>query len=249
MKKFGKIIPKLLIVVLLLVLFWIANEVYGNPFIKQRAIETAQAHLAQNYPEHTFDIVDVGRTKSNSYIISVASQNSVDTHFEIDVDDNGSFLYDTYTDHVLSGSNTYLRYSEKYNQLVQAAFESADFNYPNKPSARFDSMYMDDISYLQVDGQYDVLELAEQYGELYYSDELCSLNSYEEAAECLLKMKLVMDNANLPFSHATLMQATKAGLEDGAYLRIYDFPATEIQSENLVERIKAHAEGVLTYEK
>ncbi len=242
MKNFTKTSLKLLGVALLLLIFWTANEIYGNPFIKQRAVQTAKTHLAENYPEHSFEITNVGRTKSNSYIISVASQNSIDTYFELDVSDDGTLLYDTYKETVVGGNNTYQRYSDEYHQLAKSAFAAADFSYPDEPSAHFDFIFLDDISYLQVDGQYDVLELAAQYGELYYADEMCSLNSYEEAAECLLTMKQVMDDAGLPFVHASLMQATKPGLEDGSYLRIYNFPTVEIYEENLAERLQIHAE-------
>jgi len=242
MKHLTKTMLKLLGIALLVLLFWIANEIYGNPFIRQRAVQTAKTHLAENYPEHSFEITNVGRTKSNSYIISVASQNSMDTYFELDVSDNGTLLYDTYEEAVVSGNNTYQRYSQKYCQLAKAAFVDANLNYPDEPSAHFDSIFLDNISYLQVDGQYDVFELAAKYGELYYSDEKCTLNSYEEAAECLLEMKSVMDTAGLPFVHATLMQATKPGLEDGGYLRIYNFPSNEIYEENLAERLQTHIE-------
>ena len=224
-----------LIVLIVSFLLWALEEIYGNPFAEQRAIKTTENHLSQQWPDNSFEITNITHTKSNSYDLTVSSTDSIDTHFTVIIDDNGEFIYDTYSDAVLSGQNTLLRHSALYREQVESAL--SDLDYPGQFSAHLETT--ESIT-LSPDQNYDIFDLGSKLGCISYRDEMGYIDSYETAAEMLLDMKSALDSVGIPFAEAQLLQATKKAETSDRRFWINNIPYSEIYAENLPQRLESY---------
>lgn len=109
---------------LILVIFFIADSFLGNPISVNIAKGKAIEHIYDKYIHLNLEIKDVSyNPKDSSYLISVSSSTSIDTHFFLSYRD-GEIFRDDYEISVLSGMNTMDRFCDEYKKsltpLVQA---------------------------------------------------------------------------------------------------------------------------------
>ncbi len=240
-----------------------ANGLMGNPISKMLATRTAKAHLAEVYADTDFVIEDVRFDfKSTGYYAHVKSPSSMDSHFTLYLGMDGRMHRDTYKEHVTSGYNTAMRLDMDYRELADTVFESQAFPFESDIAyGELEWLFRDyDIhegpptyglerEELVLDKLYDIRELGARAGHLvlYVQDETVSM---ERAAEILLELKAVMDEAGVPF-YALHFVLECPKLEDGtrgdARVDLMDFLYADIYEEGMLERVKEVSEKTEAY--
>lgn len=119
-----KISAGLAALLLIAVLLLVANSFLGNPFSARAARNRGREYLQDRYGHLDLRIEGVSyNPKDGSYIISVLSGTSMDTHFTFRYR-KGEIFADDYELSVLSGMNTMDRFCDEYKKgltaLVQA---------------------------------------------------------------------------------------------------------------------------------
>lgn len=263
-KKIIRIICWTVCIVFVCSAVWFLCAFFGNPISSSLAKSTAKNYLKDNYPESDFEITKVSYDmKSGGYHVNVISPTSIDSHFIIYCDALGRYSDDT-SSCISDGSNTYVRLSTEYWNLVRAKlpYEHFDidighgdlrvagvyeiFDYINEKGERIHytltKEYGLDMSSLIPDGEYDIQALGREHGSLciYIIDEQVTV---ARAAEILLELKALLDEQGLPF-HAidfTLSASrNENGQRVGPSIRLIEFLYSDIYEEGLVDRVQAN---------
>jgi hypothetical protein len=199
--------------------------------------------------------------KSGGYRVYLESPTSIDRHFIIYCDALGRYNDDT-SHCITDGSNTYVRLSEQYWDLVREKlpYEHFDidighgdlrvagvfeiYGYIDQNGERIhytlSKDYGLDISTLVQDGEYDILTLGQDYGSLCI-DIIDEEVTVERAADVLLELKSLLDEQGLPF-HAidfTLSAPrNENGQKVGPSIRLIEFLYSDIHEDGLADRIQ-----------
>jgi hypothetical protein len=111
-------------ILLILVVFWIANSLLGNPVAANIAKSKAKSYINEKYSHLSLEIKDVTyNLKDGSYLVFVSSSTSIDTHFFLSYRDRKIFR-DDYETYVLSGMNTMYRFIEEYKKSLTPLVQS-----------------------------------------------------------------------------------------------------------------------------
>ena len=113
-----KIFAGITVFLLILAVLFIANSFLGNPVSANIAKSRAHSHINDKYSHLSLEINDViYNLKDGSYLISVSSSNSIDTHFFLSYR-AGEIFRDDYVSSVLSGMNTMDRFRDEYKKSL-----------------------------------------------------------------------------------------------------------------------------------
>lgn len=236
-------------------LLTLVNVIVGNPYAKKLASVAAEAYLDGKFPEQELYIADIRHdSKQAEYEFEIRSEISQDTYFTVCVRPDGSVRYDTYDD-VLRGYNTAERVGGAYRQLAAPvvqklnltytrAYVSAELGFEHRQwqDDPYESEFLLDGEPLVVDGEYDILALGKTYGRLDVTVEEDTVSG-EKAAEVLLEIKRLMDEAGVPFRSVDLTlryPRTEDPLEprrEGS-VEVADFLYEDIYEEDLVQRVE-----------
>lgn len=127
MKKIKKILIAVTTFVIIGVVLWFTNGIFGNPLSKILANNAASNYITETYADRDFIIEDVNYNfKDSGYYANVKSPSSVDTYFSVYISMLGKIKYDSY-ENVSNGWNTYRRIDEEYRQMVNGVFSSPEF--------------------------------------------------------------------------------------------------------------------------
>lgn len=240
-----------------------ANEVVGNPISKMLARNTAERHLEENYAGTDFYIERVSYSfKDCNYYVYIESPGSIDSSFTICVSRSGKLKWDSYEDRVLNMQNTADRLSMEYRRMVDEVLDGPKISFMHDIgygdlviiSREYIDMegvveYVIPAQELELDGQYDVRELGARAGKLvlYVQDESVTV---ERAAEILLEVKSVMDEAEVPF-FATDFVLQYPKNEDSTWpegrVEVIEFLWSDIYEEGMAERVRAADEAARAY--
>lgn len=265
MKRALKLIALLLALAIIATIAWFANGLLGNPVSRYLAEKTAKEHLAAHYSGTDFYIERIGYDfKATGYYAHVKSPSSIDSNFTIAMNMDGTLSYDSYESRVLSGSNTYSRLWDAYNEQVDAVLEADDFPYPvemsggvlvmahteevGQPHIPAFAMRMDE---LDLDKEYDLQELGAKVGRVSVYITSDSI-THELAADVALTIKKAMDDAGVSFYCLDLV-LWHPKPEDGSKwneerIDLIDFLYDDIYEEGLIERVaQADAEAKAYY--
>lgn len=256
-KKTLKIIAGIAAVLILIGLAWFANALVGNPLSKLLAQNTAEKHLAENYPGTDYYIERVSYNfKDGNYHAFIKSPSSIDTEFSLYITMLGKLRLDTYDD-VQNGFNTARRLEQEYRELADTVFSNPAFPYichidygtleiyPGEllgnPDYEDVPPYALNQDELVLDKLYDIRELGRQAGHLvvYIDDDTVTMDA---AAEIMLDIKAQFDNAGIPFAAMdfTLQYPKPAeGRRPQGEVSVEQFPYGEIYEDGLVDRLTA----------
>ena len=261
-KKFVRIICWTIAIALLCTAVWFLCAFFGNPISSALAKSTAKRYLEDNYPDADFIIEKVSYDmKSGGYHAYVESPTSIDSHFTIYCDWLGRYNDDT-SSCMTDGSNTYVRLSEQYWDLVReklpydhfdidighgdlrvaGVFEIYDYIDENGERIHYTLTrdYGLDISTLVQDGEYDILTLGRDHGSLCI-DIIDEEVTVERTAEVLLELKTLLDEKGLAF-HAIDFELfgprNENGQKVGPSIRLIEFLYSDIYEEDLVHRVQ-----------
>lgn len=206
----------MLIAVLLAILLWMGNALFGNPVSRMLAENTARKHLDDVYAGTDYYIERIGYSfKDANYHAFIRSPSSVDTEFTLYITMLGRMRLDTYDD-VLSGFNTARRLDHAYRMLTNTVLEDSSFPYACHIAYGMLEIYprwlidegrdpYDVPGYaivqdeLVIDGDYDIRELGRQAGHLILYVESGSVDA-QRASEIMLNIKARFDEAGIPFA-------------------------------------------------
>lgn len=265
MKKWVKILAGITAFILIGSILWFANGFVGNPISKVLVEYTAEKYIGEHYPHMELEISDAFYNfKNGNYHINVQSPTSMDTHFTVALSQTGRIQYDDYEDRVLGRWNTYDRISNSYRFKLEAVFESNDFPYESEISfgevkskevtenkQSFSPVYGVVIEELELDKDYDLVELGKKAGHIvfYAEDEDVSI---KRTAEILLDIKSILDKENLPFYTIDFVLEKSIGEEEKSNINdiavgVNEFLYSDIYEEGLEERIADAAKALEEY--
>jgi hypothetical protein len=240
----------------------VVNAFFGNPVSKMLAGHTVKQYLASTYPGTDYYMESVNYNfKDSGYNAHIKSPSSIDTVFTVSTNMAGKFRYDSYSDDVPTGWNTWIRVDTAYRELCDTVLESSAFPYSSDiafgslekmcwedtfsdPDAH--PVYMKDFV---LDKDYDIRELGSQYGALciYVQDDTVSV---ERAAEVLLGIRKEMDAAGIPF-HTIDFVLQHPRSEDAARsdenVTAREFCYADIVEDGLVERVREANDAAIAY--
>ena len=265
MKKFLKILIRIVVVAVLGIALWFYLGFFGNPVSKMLANHSAEKYVAQNYPDCYIENVGYN-FKDGKYFANIQKEESADTNFFVYFDWLGNVTHDSYEGYVTSGHNTANRLFMEYRALLDEALpqDSVDFTidifygdilneYWGKDTT---SAETDDIAYMPMeelilDKQYDYTDISYKYGRvcLYANHEDVSM---EKACEILLTVKEKLDKNNIGFYYIDFVlekPRDKDGMpsDDETRINIDYFKWDDIYEEGLVERVQTAHNRLTAY--
>lgn len=126
-----RIFAGIIAVLLIIVVFGVANTFLGNPVSSYMAKSKASAYLNDQYGHLDLEIKKVNYfPKDGSYYISVSSNTSMDTHFSLNYR-AGEIIGDDYETAVLSGMNTMERFRDEYKKALTLLVQAETNNVTN----------------------------------------------------------------------------------------------------------------------
>ncbi len=247
------------LIALLCAAAYLFNAFFGNPISAYLAERSARAYLAKHYGQLDVEIMRFGYSfKTADYYAQVASPTSVDTHFSVYMRMNGEVRYDTY-DSVTSGWNTWRRLESEYRARTNALFDAPDFELRNdiafgsleiKEESAYEYQPVPfgiELQTLELDGEYDVNELAAQAGKIVFYMQHEDV-SFETAARGMLRLKEILDGEGIPFFAMDFVvrlprEEGQPG-SGGPSIHVEDFLYSEIYEDGMVQRVQAAHEAL-----
>lgn len=253
------------LLLLLLVVGWIVNGFFGNPFSKMLVKHSVNNYLAENYADRDFEIDEVlYNFKTGEYDAKIISPSSIDTHFIIAVPFY-KVKNDSYEDAVLSGWNTSQRIENEYRQLVDEVFARKDFPLVSEidfgtiefkaanDTLEGEADYGIVMGDLELDKQYDIKEIAKQAGHIIYYAQDETL-TFERASELLLILTEELEQADIPFyaidfSLEPPKEEEQEQIENDEGIYTSNFLYEDINQKDLAKRLEnAHNELMDSYQ-
>lgn len=234
----------------------LADALMGNPYSKKIATVAAEGYLDGKFPEQELYIADIWHdSKQAEYEFAIRSETSVDTYFEMTVRRDGSVRFDTYDD-VLRGYNTAGRVGGAYHELAvpvlqklnlthERAYVSSNLGFECRQwgDDPYETEFLLDGEPLVLDKEYDLLALGAKIGVLDVSIE-DDVVSEERAAAILLEIKVLMEEAGVPFTkvNLTLRYPQPSDPEEKrkeGRVVLEAFLREDIYADGLVERVRS----------
>lgn len=253
---------KIIVCVLVLAVILGICAFVGNPVSWLLVWIRSGSYLDETYPEWDVEIDRIVYDfKHGGFTVYAASPTSRDTHFHMICDGLGN----VHADHsfsVTDGGNTVARHSDAYRDLVAsvlsestAPFLPADVSgelltggsieydvIGSGENAEFVTIEKDfsvDASQFALDQDYDLQILGAAHGELYASIEESTV-TVQRAAELLLQLRAIMDEAGVPFY---AVEFTLSGPEGVDAIHVHDFLYADIYADGMTDRVeRAHRE-------
>ncbi len=261
MKKALKAILITLAVALLGVIVYFVCAFFGNPVSYLLSANSAKNYIEANYSDYDLEIEKVGYDfKSSGYYAKVVSPTSIDTHFSIYFDLLGRPVRDSF-ENVEDGWNTYTRLDREYRELVKKTediiakeFTSDIFfgeikTYEMAEDYQWKEPYGVVMSDLVLDFDYDINEVAAEYGHIVFYYDETELTA-EKAAERLLRLKEIFDENGIVF-YAIDFIAQEPKTETNAGNRkefsVREFLCSDIYEEGLAERLQEASDHLQDY--
>ncbi|MBQ2926976.1 MAG: zf-HC2 domain-containing protein [Oscillospiraceae bacterium] len=233
----------------------IGNALMGNPVSRMLAEKAAENYLAGKFPEGGYELKNVWfDAKRSHYGIVVQKRGSQDIRFTVDIDMWGRFHHDTYED-VLTGWNTAHRLAAEYEALADPVLSRMNLTYRQVSAScdlEFEHRQWQDDPYafqyflngkaLVPDGKYDMAVLGALAGKVSIRVEDAEVSA-EKAAEILLEVRRVMDEAGIPFRSIDMMleypkPQNTVEQRKKEKIRIEGLLYEEIIKEGLIEAIR-----------
>ena len=221
-----------------------AKHARMEPQVEQNAV----SYLAEQYPNHDFDITVAGHNfKDNTFDVKVQSRSSMDTHFTLKFrDDNLELETDTYEWAVTERGNVRERIVEDYKAQTKQALNGLSgvelilpdfmvYSENNGTSLYFSPMGLDKRT-LELDGIYDAAAMGADYGylELLFTEEEENIH-FDRLAERFRQVDTALAQAGIGYQVMTVKLRTQEG---ELKLSVFDVLREDIRSENFPERLR-----------
>ncbi len=259
-KKGLKIAAGVLALALLAGVVWFANALVGNPVSRFLCRRSAEAYLAEHYPDTDFRVERVDYSfKMTCYYARIVSPSSADSAFTLDQSWTGKVINDRYESQVAGRENTARRLNEEYRQLTDKVLDSGalpwvddiafgDLQFSGSGVPAYDAWAINRET-LELDKVYDIPALGARAGQLvvYAADNTVTV---ERAAELLLELKAAMEEGGAPFYCVSFVlnhpKAEDNTRPEGS-VTVEDFLWEDIYEDGLVDRVQAAHEAAQAY--
>ena len=248
-KRVLKIAALVLALALMAGVGWFANELVGNPVSHFLCRRSAEAYLAEHYPDTDFCVERVDYSfKMTCYYARIVSPSSADSAFTLDQSWTGAVVNDRYESQVAGRENTARRLNEEYRALTDRVLDAL----PWVDTIAFGDLVItgsgvpaDDAwaiprEELELDRVYDIPALGARAGRVVVcaaSDDV----SPERASELLLELKAAMSEGGAPFYCVNFTleypRAEDWSRPEGS-VAVDDLLWDDIYEDGLVERVR-----------
>ncbi|OON95178.1 MAG: hypothetical protein ATN31_11420 [Candidatus Epulonipiscioides saccharophilum] len=265
MKKAFKIIAIIIAVSLILGLLFVTNSFVGNPVSKYLVDRNSDKYIEEQYSD--LDLVkEIGfEFKTSRYYVKLKSETIKDLYFSLDYSLTGQLINDLYENNITEGWNVLMRLDKDYRTEVDAiwyalkdnplfkeidSFISSGYLMNKVNDDHMSAVFEDrsggiDGSTLELDKEYDLAQIGAMGGVINIAVRFSDGDeSYERGAEALKEIKTICDEANIGFYYINLSIFNEEG--NSAYMFKF-FPYSEIDSDNLVEKISASISATQRY--
>lgn len=237
-----------LIVFMLIILGFIITLItsfYGNPVTKIIATSQIRSYVEENYPDMDLEVSKAGYNfKFGDYVSHTQSTISVDTGFSVywhkgKMDDN-------YEIDVVKRYNTYQRLQRELSSIVEKTIKR---EFPYETSILFADMDKsnEDFSKLTLDMPLDTetIPILTTLTIYFYQDEI----NYEVFCKRLKELETIMkkNNIRIDFYSVVMEEPSEDGEKpnsSGEGIYLYDYPATRLSSDHLIEEIKEYIKAM-----
>lgn len=246
-KKYCKTV---LLWILIAAALYVGDMFLGNPISYGLVRWHSQRYLRETYPELELRVDSIYHDWYNGggYDVRVVSDTSRDTKFELAYGRLGKLHWDGYAYTVESGRATLSRLYEEYSDLVTEALSGIPGKHSYHPSLSVIDEYTGtpvplstgiEMSGLQLDRDYDVAAMGEDYGCLSISSyvEEASL-TVENAAEYLLQVKAALDEAAVGVHTIDLFMIVQNTKDPNQSIGINGITMADLETENVKARLE-----------
>lgn len=255
-KKILKITAFLTALCLIGVILFFADAFLGNPVSYFLAKNSAERILREEYSEENYVVESVSYFFESGYTVVVASPSETDCHFDMKFNSWGKFKRDTYESDILRKGNTMRRLCDEYTFAVAEYLNEDTFPYNADYCFGYVEFSSSDNKIIGVDGsigshlpeypyeklvlnkEYDLNEVGSIAGQIIVGVSAPDV-SEEKAAEILLKIKTILDNADIRFNCVNLILREHVNhTENEKTLWCEGFLYSDITEENLIENVR-----------
>jgi hypothetical protein len=239
--KLLKIMMGVVVLIFLGLILSVVNGFYGNPLSATIATNRIRAYVNDQYPDMDLEVSKAKYNfKFSEYYSRVESKTSQDTNFSVGW--SKGRIDDDYEYEVKNHFTTYRRLQEELDHTVQEILER---EFPYETSIEFmDFSKESDFSLLQLDMSIDMSNppLPTTLTVYILSKDI----NYDILVERMRELADIMDKNEIHVDYYSIVleQPLKEGEEkpapDGERLYLYDFPADNMQQQNLIGLIKQH---------
>ncbi len=253
---------KIIIVVSILLVVYLFIPFFRNPLSDMITRMQVKNYLEENYNGMGYEIQNAEYNYVEpGYRYTVAVPGSTDRHFEIYTKKYGGSLYDTFDMDVALNFNVADRLRQEYHDMVAPLLEDetaiarisgygsgyihCETRKGIEAEREFDGKYTRytlAVEDLIPDHEYDINDVAKDHGRIVLHIEREDI-SYRDASEILLKVKEIMDSAEIAFKYVDLVLSTPhTGIGDGSTvggeIAVRSFLYQDIYEEGLAERVE-----------
>lgn len=233
-KRLGRILVAVWYVVWVVGFSGFFQVFFGNPIAKASAEGDAAYYVERYYRGHEFTVGEAEYySNRGGYSVWVHSTSSIDTYFEIGYNSLGIRTWDSYDDDVGTGMTTYWRLWESYNTAVADTLTGSPFEFVDYQTRLFSYPPEEWLDELEFDREYTQDELnlwAVETGTIGVSYDP-AVNGEKTAAELLLEIRRLMDEAGIAFCSVELKVEYSAGNN------YYTVPYEVIQEDTISDEL------------
>lgn len=262
-----RLIHILVAIPFILVIMFLLMFLYGNPISRYKVKIKCENYLQENYPELNNIELEHSYSYSSNTIGTISLENMEHIfnfycndkpllYFNIKYNYHGDLIYDGYKNSYLKGETVYNYYSDKYSSYFSEIYKSKhkdDTNTfglttksmfeGNNSSASFISIYEDSVyngPKLDMNKEYDMLELADEYGILFFKFANEEENSVEDLYQkrCIVKENL--SEFDIPFKYITI---TYDFIESGKLEGVYEMTKEQFLADDMKDSFFAMYES------
>ncbi len=258
MKK-GTIVILCLFAFIVVVALWMVFSFFGNPISKLLVRGKVNSYIETNYSNTDVKVDDITYDfKMGNYCAKIVSPTSKDTHFTIYASGTGGIVSDSYPEDVEGRYNTQRRICDEYFKIVKDAFDSKDFPYEveigygeilfDKEFNAYGNLNYLDRTSLELDKDYNVKELAKEYGSIVLYIPTDKEITDENVANILLDVGNYLTEKDIPYYSITFTleepmeqfkkkaETTKGDVERDS-IQLLNFKFKNIYESGMLERV------------
>ena len=257
--KWKDILIKFLAAASVLLILWVGDLFLGNPISYAIVKVHSVRYLSRQYPDQPLQVERIYHDwySGGGYDVTVTSPVSRDTVFQLCYDRLGILRQDCYEMTVASGNATLSRLMEEYDEAVASALSSFLKPYDFKASLSCIDGYTGqpvpletgiDPSQLQLDGDYDVAVMGEEYGyiSLTIGVEKAAV-SVDTAAELLLRIREALGEKGIGWKQFDLYLHEENGKDTNVFVGINGIREADLDRENVLAHLTAMRDSQLDW--
>ncbi len=243
-KKHLKILAVIFAVILLLFIFLLLDNFVGNPITSTHIKNQTEALIKTEYSDYQVSSVNYDRTRKVYFVEIVSNyQTNIDDHFLLKYSRHGDLQDNFYNSSVAEKSNTHIRLSKQYNELLIQT--SSQYNASDKKPdyiINFDGFFVppkpEELESNKIYSTAELNEIAKKYGTLTVRIEHEN-PTLEVSADIIKVANDVLNEYGISYNNMTVFM-NKSPFEKGvdAVFRFEGLLQQEITGESFIDLLE-----------